>query len=104
MYVITNGINVFSSEFTAFRKKILANQKYKMKSMTNIRRAVVEVIPDLESASPNSFHVRKFSDFGGKQPCFDEFVDLMKCMSQHTHASISCKGRYESLKLCIERL
>ena len=72
--------------------------------MINIRRAVVEVIPDLESTSPNLFHARKFSDFGGKQPCFDEFVNLMKCMSQHTHAEISCKGRYESLKQCIERL
>lgn len=75
-----------------------------MKSIINIRRAVVDVVPELESSSPNFFPVRKFSDFGGKQPCFDEFVNLMKCISQHTHAEISCKGRYESLKQCIERL
>lgn len=73
-----------------------------MKSMINVRRAAVEMVPDLESS--NVFHAKRFAEFGGKQPCFDEFVNLMKCMSQHTHAAISCKGRYESLKQCIERL
>ena len=67
-----------------------------MKSMMNIRKAV--------SPPLIFFPTKKFSDNGGKQPCYNEFVNLMLCMSQHTYASISCKGRYESLKLCIERI
>ena len=73
------------------------------RKMRNVSKTVVEVVPELESYSCRSFlSNRKITDGGGKQPCFDEFVNLMICMTQHVDA-ISCKGRYENLKLCIER-
>ena len=64
-----------------------------------LRRVAADVAPVVERAEFGLGATRASYAYDARPPCFEEFVDLVRCLERFNRAA--CTGRYEALKECL---
>ena len=64
-----------------------------------LRRVAVDVAPVVERAEIGLGATRASCAHDARPPCFEELVDLVRCLERFDRAA--CRGRYEALKECL---